>query len=162
MSDYYFDADAQVKLHLSEAGSVWVRGLARATETNGELLHQLYTVDVSQVEVSAALAVAFRAGRIDAETQAAAFERYFSEVADTFQLIPVNAGLIVEAVQLTQKHSLKALDAFHVAAALQLSRVLAEFEFPLTVVSSDHQVLTAARAENLPVENPRDHPDPND
>ena len=40
MSDYYFDADAQVKLHLSETGSVWVRGLARAAETNGELLHQ--------------------------------------------------------------------------------------------------------------------------
>ena len=162
MSEYYFDADAQVKYYLAESGSVWVRGLIRETNENGEPFHQCYTVDVSQVEVSAALAVAHRTGRIDSEMQRAAFERHMSEIADTFQLVSTDPALIVDAAQLTQKHSLKALDAIHLAAAVRLSRALAEYQLPLTLVSSDRQLLTAAIAESLRVENPASHADPND
>lgn len=157
MTHYYFDADAQVKVHLAEAGSAWVRRLAAATSVDGAPLHDLYTVDVSVVEVAAAIAVAQRMGRIDAETRVAAFERHIDQIAQLYVLIPAESSLQMEAAELTQNRPLKALDALHLAAALRLDRELSLHQISLTLVSSDHQLLNAARREGLLTEDPQDY-----
>ena len=136
MAHFYFDADAQVKHYLAERGSKWVKALLDVTNDNGEPLHEFYAVDISQEE---------------------AFELHITESAETFQRLIADAAIQSEATYLTQKYPLKAIDAIHVATALQLNRSLSEYDLSLTLVSSDHQVLTAAKAEKLSTENPNDH-----
>lgn len=49
MTIYYFDADAQVKYFVNEAGSVWVRQLADKVDAKSQPLHDIATAEVSQV-----------------------------------------------------------------------------------------------------------------
>jgi len=157
MAHFYFDADTQVKRYLAEKGGEWIKALLDATNDGGEPAHEFYTVDISQVEVASAIAAAYRTQRIDADTREEAFELHIAESAETYQHLIADAVIQADATCLTQKYPLKAIDAIHVATALQLNRTLSEYELSLTLVSGDHQVLTAAKAEGLPTENPNTH-----
>jgi predicted nucleic acid-binding protein len=66
------------------------------------------------------------------------------------------------ATELTQQHPLKAYDAVQLAVALHYRQVLARYKLALTFVSGDTQLLAAAAAEELAVDNPFDHAVPAD
>lgn len=51
MGIYYFDASAQVKYHLTEPGSSWVRSVVDATGPDGRSSHVLFAAEISLVEV---------------------------------------------------------------------------------------------------------------
>lgn len=157
MTLYYFDADAQVKFFVTEPGSAWIRRQADAIAADGRFLHTIATAEISQIEVSAALSILQRLGRIGKRLRDRAFRDYLNFVNDRFQRLTVDAILISDASVLPQKYPLKALDALHLAAAMRLYRELAPRQLTLTFVSSDRQLLAAARAEGLLAENPHDH-----
>jgi len=66
------------------------------------------------------------------------------------------------ATELTQQYPLKAYDAVQLAVALRYRQVLARYKLALTFVSGDGQLLAAAEAEGLAVDNPFDHAVPAD
>jgi len=154
---YYFDADAQVKYFVNETGSAWIRRQVDETDANNRFLHGIATVEISQVEVSAALSILQRLNRIGRQLRDRAFRDYLNLANRRFRLLVVDATLVSEASALPQKYPLKALDALHLAAATRLYRELAARQLTLTCVSSDRQLLAAARAEGLLAENPHDH-----
>lgn len=59
------------------------------------------------------------------------------------------------AMNLAEKHRLRAADALQLAVALDVARVM---RTPLTFVAADVELLGAARAEGLAIDNPNSHP----
>lgn len=157
MTIYYFDADVQVKYLIDEPGSAWIRRLADERDADGQPLHVIATLEISLVEVSAAIAVIQRVGRIGKRLREQAFQSYLNFVTSRLQLLTVDAALVAEASAFAQKYPLKALDALHLAAAVRLNHELAAGQLTLMLVTSDHQILMAAKAEGLLTENPVDH-----
>ena len=126
-----------MKLFLVEDGSELVRELWEGDTP-------VSTAGIGQTELVCALAAAARDGRFDAE-------RLSEDVIDgTFlreraNIVAADADLLVSASRLGAAHSLRALDAIHVASALVLRDV-----DPI-VLSWDDDQRTAARAEGLRV-----------
>ena len=72
--------------------------------------------------------------------------------------MPVDRAVIDRAVELTQAHRLRGYDAVQLAAALVAGDTLASENLPPPVfVASDGDLLVAAQAEALTVEDPVDH-----
>jgi predicted nucleic acid-binding protein len=153
---YYFDADAQVKYFINEMGSSWSRRIVDELDVDGQPAHAISTLEISRVEVTSAISIIHRLGRIGKRIKEHALLGYGDFVNNRVRLLAIDATVVAEASELTTRHPLKALDALHLAAALRLNRELADDQLAVTLVSSDHQLLTAAQAEGLLVENPVD------
>jgi len=83
----------------------------------------------------------------------------FQDAQIRFRLVSVGRAIINDAVQLTYRQKLRGYDAIHLACALALNRPLVDNDLPtLTFVAADDNLLTAAAAEGLPVDNPNRHP----
>lgn len=157
MSLYYFDANAQVKYHLAEPGSSWVRTIVDATQPDGRPSHTLFATEISLVEVGAALASIERSGQISTALRERALQAYLAMMHNRYQIVSVRQSLLMSGVRLTQIHPLKGYDAVHLATALEVSQMASSQELSLTFVSGDQRLLKAARAEGLPIENPFDY-----
>ena len=59
MSVYYFDSSALVKLYAREVGSTWVEAVADLSAGN-----QIYTANITEVEVASAISRRRREGQI--------------------------------------------------------------------------------------------------
>ena len=75
-------------------------------------------------EVSAALSILHRVGRISKRQHTIAFQRFMNESKLRYQFIPASNPLVIQAAHLAQQHPLKAYDALHLAAALVLKKRL--------------------------------------
>jgi hypothetical protein len=77
---------------------------------------------------------------------------------ERFLLLPVDRPVIDRAVTLTQNHRLRGYDAVQLATALVSSDTLQEQNLSAPIfVASDTDLLSAATAESLAVENPLVH-----
>ena len=64
-----------------------------------------------------------------------------------------------QAVRLTQLYRLRGYDAVQLSTALDTNTVITAAELPaLTFVAADNDLLDAAEAEGLAIENPNLHP----
>lgn len=155
MTDYYLDASALVKRYADEPGSAWIRQITAQDAQDTILL-----AEVTLAEVAAALAAKCRApGGITQEERDRALSRFLQDCDEGFLILPVDRLVIDRAVELTQNHRLRGYDAIQLATALVTSDLLESQNLPpLGFVVSDHDLLAAAASENLPTENPLDHP----
>jgi len=155
MSVFYFDSSALVKRYLRETGSVWVAGL-----TDPAAGHRILVADVTLVEVAAAIAARHRAPHgisLQARDRAVMLVRrhfttdYETNVADRLTL--------ETAIDLTQRHRLRAYDAIQLATALATNDVLLAAGLPSPIfIAADTDLVTAARAEGLAADDPSLHP----
>ena len=154
MTEYYLDASALVKRYADEAGSVWIRQI-----TEREAEHTIMLAEVTLAEVAAALAAKHRApGGITPQQRDRALSRFLQDCDEHFLLLLVDRPVIDRAVTLTQNHRLRGYDAVQLATALVASDTLQEQNLPAPIfVASDTDLLSAATAENLAVENPLVH-----
>jgi predicted nucleic acid-binding protein len=158
MNLYYFDASALVKHYVLEPGSTWVRTLIdRLDPQTGKRINTVLIAEVSLVEVAAALAVAERTGRIHRRHRDHGYDRFLDDADRLYGLLPTLSEDFYMAAELTQRHPLKAYDAVQLAVALRSKQVPARYELALTFVSGDAQLLAAAEAEGLIVDNPFEH-----
>jgi predicted nucleic acid-binding protein len=133
----YLDASALAKLFLDEPGSARVRELWSSG-------FPASTSELTVVELACALAAAARAGRL-------AVEKLSPSVVDgTFlteraELVRAGTEVVLSAAEIGVRNHLRALDALHVASALELR------EADPVVVSWDEDQRRAAVAEGLPV-----------
>ena len=88
MSVYYFDANVQVKYYLPEPGSVWVRQIMDEVDAEGKIVNALFTVEISMVEVAAAIAIIHRIGRIRRKLRDATFNKYMKGATSRYHLLP--------------------------------------------------------------------------
>ena len=158
MGLYFLDASAIVKYYVDEPGSVWVKRVVDLVDQDtGRRVNTGFIAEVSIVEVAAAFAILYRTERIKRRTQDGIFDRFLAEADTLFELIPVVSGDFYTGARLTQRHLLKAYDAFQLAVALRYHQALIRRELDLIFVSGDRQQLAAAAAEGLATDNPFDH-----
>ena len=158
MSDCFLDASAVVKRYADEPGSTWIRQITEVQAQNAILL-----AEITLAEVAAALAAKHRAPNgITLEQRNRVLSRFLQDCQDHFVLLSVDRLVIDRAVELAQRHRLRAYDAVQLATALEASEIMQAQTLPaLTFVAADGDLLSAAAAERLSVENPLNytHPD---
>jgi predicted nucleic acid-binding protein len=153
MPTYYLDASAIVKLYLRENGSRWVTTLWKRT---GEI--SLFSAELVNVEVTCALSRAQREGRIGVKRRNGSAALFILEAQQVLESVAVSAGILQNAQRLALRHPLRAYDAVHLATALGLAERLLWSSLSVPVfVSADTNLLAAAHAERLAIENPNEH-----
>lgn len=149
MALYYCDTSTIVKYYVTEPGSRWVWQLVDSGEP-------VFLTEITIAEVSAALSILQRVGRISKRRRTQYWERFEKDSVQRYQLLPTHYPVIRTAALLCADHSLKGYDAVQVAAALHLQQTLGA-KRPLTFVTGDKSVIAAAEAEGLTVDNPFRH-----
>ena len=87
-----------------------------------------------------------------------------TDFENQYELLSVTDSLLKAAMGLPEKHKLRGYDAVQLAASLLVSTQSAQLGIPTTgvpalvLVSSDKDLLDAAQAEGLAVDDPRNHP----
>jgi predicted nucleic acid-binding protein len=139
----YVDANALVKLHITEAGSA---------DTGQHLTSQPWvTSDISGVEVAAAF---HKRGRIHPNDGGIPSADAAQAVADfdadwpNYRTVPVTDEVLIKARELTAKYPLRAYDAVHVASAWRLTQIVTD---TVEMISFDDKVREAASQEGFPL-----------
>jgi predicted nucleic acid-binding protein len=149
MSFFYWDSSVVVKRYVDEPGSAWVRLLAADSE------NIFLTSEMTIVEVSAAIAISIRVGKLTRRQGQHAYRDFANDVeTGAYQLLAVTRSLIDRAALLPRAYPLKGYDAVHLATGLEAACNLADQEIVLVLVSGDDQMLHAAEAEGLMTDNP--------
>lgn len=150
MPTYYLDASAAVKGYARESGSSRVLQLLDPTEG-----HELFLSRVGSVEIAAAIIGRARSGETGEGEARDAVERLREDLGDLYRVMEFEATTAEMAVEVAEKHRLRAYDCVQLATALTLHRQREALELqPLTLLSSDRELNDAARDEGLIVEDP--------
>lgn len=110
---------------------------------------------IGLAEVAAALAAKQRAGMLSAQDYEQTMADFISDAHRQYTAVIVDALLVDMAVDLTRRQKLRGCDAIQLASALTINTSLtSEQLLPLIFVAADSDLLAAASAEGLIVENP--------
>lgn len=113
----------------------------------------LASVSLGHVETAAALARQRATRKLDGE-KLGKLEEQLDREWDDFLQLDVTRAVVERAVQLTRAYGLRGADAVHLAAAMELKERLEGIGDHIEFVSSDLELLEAARRVGLKVENP--------
>ena len=153
MATYYLDASALAKRYLREPGSRWIMNLLARSGPDS-----FSSLELIAVEVVCALGRAQREKRIGRAKCDRLANLFLSESNTLLDLTPVSAYILQQANQLALRYPLRAYDAMHLSAALDLRADLVEIGLPAPIfVTADANLLAAARAEGLVAEDPNAH-----
>ena len=154
MSVYYFDSSALVKLYAHEVGSTWVEAGADLSANN-----QIYTANITEVEVASAISRRRREGQVTAVDAADSITKLHEDFEQNYTVFALSEIVIARAISLVQVYPLRGYDAVHLATALLTNEERASLNLPaLIFVSSDVNLNNAAQAEGLTVDDPNLHP----
>jgi predicted nucleic acid-binding protein len=154
MPFYQFDSSGLVKRYVDETGSDWVRAIVSPAQGN-----VISIADVTRAEVVSALARRAREGTITLDERDDLTQTFQAHAATQYQLVPTEPWIVDLAVDLIQRHPLRAYDALQLATALIVNRALiADGLPPLVFISADDRLIAAAQAEGLTADHPHWHP----
>lgn len=108
----YADTSALMKLVIEEPGSPEIREAAQGAEG-------VSAAAIGYTELRAALAAAFRAGRIDVQLQPRRLQE-LERVWDQVLEIPLDRPLLHQAGDLAEEMALRGYDAVHLAALVRV------------------------------------------
>lgn len=149
----YFDSSALVKRYLTETGTAWVQ--TWCADPN----RTIAIAEVGLVEIAAAFAGKLRGGFIVQKAYQDARTDLATDAQDEYVLVAIDRVIVDEAIEFTAQHRLRGYDAIHLACALRLNHALTAHQLsPLTFISADTDLLAAATAEGLLIDNPNHHP----
>lgn len=137
----YFDISALAKKYLKKE-----KGRSKVLELLESNPQRLVSSALTQLEVVSALT--------RRQKDIAGFEKAieaFSDDWETFVIWSIDSDIIDDAIGLIERYRLKAADAIHLATARNVRRHTKD---QLLVVSSDHELLAAAKQEGLLVMDP--------
>jgi hypothetical protein len=179
MSAFFLDASALTKRYLTEIGSAWISNLTDPASAN-----TLVVAEITRVEVAAALAARERAGSITRTERDLLVALLLNHFDVEYRILAIMPVLTAGAVELTQRHRLRGYDAVQLAGALAAAAVLPDLgrvcklmslphqkaisliwhfaleslcKHALVFVTTDDDLLAAARLEGLAVENPNQY-----
>ncbi|HEV2809111.1 MAG TPA: type II toxin-antitoxin system VapC family toxin [Acidimicrobiales bacterium] len=133
----YFDTSAIVPLVVDEGGTIAAREMWLGAD-------HLASVRLARVEARAALAHASRTGRISSEHLRSSTQ-HLEGLFVQLDLVDVDDEVVRQAAELAETQALRAYDAVHLAAALQV------IEPDLVLVAGDRALLTAAESVGVMV-----------
>lgn len=150
---YYLDSSALLKRYIREDGSEYVNQIVSAPE------NALFTAEITLAEVAAVIAAKHRApGGISDRLRENLLSKFLLESADLLFLVAVERSIIDHAVQLSQRYRLRGYDAVQLAVAISVQHLMQIPQLSLTFVVSDQDLLDAAQAEGLRIDDPMLHP----
>jgi predicted nucleic acid-binding protein len=152
MAHCYFDTSALVKYYIVETGTRWVR--ASIEERDGDQwVNTISTSALTWAETVSALSRHRRSKLISDSLCTRLIARFLRDGRSRYTRLPTDDATINQAIEIIQRHPLRAYDA------VQLDRVLRDNRLsPVTFVSADETLCGAARAEGMSAENPNDYP----
>lgn len=154
MAVFFFDTSALIKRHVNESGSVWVRSLTKAKAG-----HTIFIARITAVEVFAAITRRQRGRSLSAAQAGAILGHFRRHLTQRYTLVEVTPPLLADAMLSARSHGLRAFDAVQLVAAHEANRIYrAAGLAPVTLISADRDLNTAAAAEGLAVEDPNAHP----
>jgi predicted nucleic acid-binding protein len=145
---YFLDTSALAKRYLTEKGSNRMRRLLEHKDDG------FYQGFLTPLEIASALYRRLRSQQISQDDLSVLLRAYIAHSHQDYILIPYSDALIDRASALVTRHVLRALDAIHLASALELKNSLPAEALPLTFLSVDDRLLDAVRSEHLQAENP--------
>lgn len=160
MGLYYFDTSAIVKYFHREVGSTWVREIVLAQNEQLEKLNRVYIGNITIAEAPAAFSILERNHQIDRSARDALYREFVNSIESQFLLAESDIASLYRAATLTQKYPLKGYDAVQLAIALDFYELSLTQDLDLIFVTSDTQLLRAAQAEGMSIENPHTHSNP--
>lgn len=154
MAAYFLDSSAVVKRYVQENGTAWVRRLTRRGKPE-----PIYLARITAVELTSAVARRRQGGSLAASRASSILTRFRHDLAECYTVLEITPGLTTVAMKLANAYGLRAYDAVQLAAALEVNqRWLAAGLKPVTLVSADRELNSAAARAGLAVENPNDYP----
>jgi predicted nucleic acid-binding protein len=155
MADYFLDTSALVKRHVREVGSPWVKSLVRAKTS-----HRIYIARITAVEVVSAITRRQYQGDFSPAQAAAILGHFRRHLTQRYRVIDLTPALFSNAMQAARTYRrLRAYDAVQLAVALEIQQLhQAAGLGPITLVSADRDLNTAAAASGLAVDDPNAHP----
>lgn len=152
MTVYYLDASAIVKRYLREPGSEWIESLVEQVER-----YRFLSAAIVSVEVLAAIARAARQKRVGPKQAQQAIARFSLDAQTYWRTWAVTNDVLQRASVLAFRYPLRAYDAVHLATALVWADDLAGGGVAgPALISADRDLLAAAQAEGLQIDNPND------
>lgn len=154
MSVYIFDTSGIVNRYVREAGTDWVR--ATADPAAG---HRIYLARITEVEVTSAISRRRRGGSLSARDASDLLAQFRLDLGLDYLVVEITPALLAGATTAAEVHGLRAYDAVQLSAAVELHdrRSDAGLE-PLHFVTADRELLAAATASGLLVEDPNTYP----
>ena len=154
MTVYFFDTSGIVKRYVAETGTAWIISL-----TSPQAGNTLYLAEITPVEVVAAITRRGRGGGLSPADEATALTEFHNDYPAQYLPVIITPALLAEAMRLAEKHGLRGYDAVQLASALEIhTQHIAVGLPPVTLVAADKELIAAATAEGLTVENPNNHP----
>jgi uncharacterized protein len=151
---YFFDTSAIIKYYCTEVGSNWVNAIVDPANGNS-----IYLAEITMAEFGSAIAIKQRVGNITVLYQQKALSLFVTDCTNDYTLASITPAHIKHALNLTQNHILRGYDAVQLAVALDSKVALQNLGITdFTFVTADNNLVTAATAEGLTVENPNSHP----
>ncbi len=154
MAAYFCDTSGIVKRYVQETGTAWVQALADPITGS-----RLYLARIAAVEVVAAVTRRHHGGHLTAAETADILRQFRSDLTAEYRGVEITPALLTSAMNLAETHGLRAYDAVQLAAVTELnaSRIASGLG-PITLVSADRDLNSAALASGLAVEDPNLHP----
>jgi uncharacterized protein len=153
MAGFYFDTSTIVKRYdPQEVGSQWVASLFGHPQTDLYLFSQLVTV-----EVTSAFYRKWRRAEITQPELDNMLRIFREDTMRGYWLEPINDSIVRLAVDLIERHPLRAYDSIQLATAISINNDLKALDITLLFLSADDQLLQAARSEGLHTDNPTLH-----
>jgi uncharacterized protein len=150
LTTLFIDTSAPAKRYVNEIGTRWMRNQTRRSAGTVILI-----AASTGVEMYSLLARQRRAGSIAAKTAARLRRAFLEHIQSQYLVFPLDPPVLTRARALVTKHPLRTLDAIQLACALEAIKELGD---PLTLISGDNNLLSAAAAEGIPTDNPYAHP----
>ncbi len=153
MSFYFFDSSGLVKGYVNETGTLWVRSVLKL------VANEIFVARIAQVEVAAAIARRVRTGTLSRPDAKRAKREFEMDLQTRLRSVSLSKMLASASARLAIKYVLRAYDAVQLASALRVNAYSQRTHSNrITLVSSDRELLVAAVAEGLAIEDPLNHP----
>lgn len=154
MAFYYVDSSALVKRYISETGSAWVLSLFDPGLNNDVLI-----AAITGVEIIAAITRRARGPSISTTDATAVCVQFRSDLQSDYQVVELTESIINSAMTLAETYALRGYDAVQLATGCAIDALCKANNLPpVTFVSADNELNTAASREGLIVENPNNYP----
>ncbi len=120
--------------------------------------NELFVAAVTPVEVVAALYRRVRSGTLAVVRAAEGVRNLRQDLARTYRVVELDRGVVETALAMAERHTLRGYDCVQLASVLSAGELRrAEGQSSITLVCADVELLGAALAEGVAVENPNDH-----
>ncbi len=153
MATYFFDSSGLAKRYINETGTAWVRSITDSASGD-----RVYVARITLVEIVSAVVRRGRRGDITPGDMTIALADVHFDFTAFYDVIDVNSRLVNLATTLVERHALRAYDSVQLAAATQVNSAYVGNNLPpVTFVSADAALNTAATIEGLNVDDPNNH-----